>query len=72
MPVYSLCVKIACPSHQVWPFTGMPISGSEPVAVLNLKSFEWHCPHCNERGLLTRAFREDFIDELRKRGRSKA
>ena len=72
VPVYSLCVKVACPSHQTWPFTGQAITGAEPAAILNLKTFEWHCQTCGARGLITRAFREDFISDLRNRGRSEA
>ena len=59
--------QIQCPSHQVWPFRRQAITGAMPLATLNLKTFEWQCNVCGDHGLLTRAFRLDFLEDLRRR-----
>ena len=63
--------QITCPSHQVWPFRRQAIYGAMPLATLNLKTFEWQCQVCGDRGLLTRAFRLDFLEGLRARAAGK-
>lgn len=66
----AIYAQIACPSHQVWPFKRVAITGSLPLASLNLKTFEWHCGVCGDRGLLTRALQPDFLEDLRARAKS--
>lgn len=63
----AIYTQIACPAHQVWPHRRIAITGSMPLATLNLKNFEWQCSVCGDRGFLTRALQPDFLDELRLR-----
>ena len=67
----AIYTQIACPSHQVWPFRRVAITGSMPLAALNLKTFEWQCSVCGDRGLLTKAFQLDFLEDLRARANAR-
>ena len=67
----AIYTQIQCPSHQVWPFRRQAITGAMPLATLNLKTFEWRCQVCSDRGLLTRAFQLDFLESLRSRAAGK-
>lgn len=66
----AIYTQIQCPSHQVWPFRRTAITGSMPLATLSLKTFEWHCSVCGDRGLLTRAFQGGFLEHLRERAKA--
>lgn len=64
----AIFTQIQCPSHQVWPFKRTAISGLMPLATLNCKTFEWHCQICGDHGLITRAFRTDYVLPRSRRG----
>lgn len=57
---YAIGMKIACPAHQKWPFSGTTPVGVKPQAVLNLRNFEWYCLGCKQSGQLTKALSSDY------------
>lgn len=56
------CPSRSCPSHRVWPVTGVPAISLD--AYLNCKTLEWHCPTCTGVGLLSKCLRADFVKLL--------